>query len=238
MPGNAGIRAETELLDADAGRPRRAGGRGGGVGRRPRGRRPRGAAGGRARRRAGGQGRPGVRAPARARAARGLEGVRQGDHAGGRRPDRRALGRPHGRRGDGGDRVLPGGDQGRRPRRGQGRGDRPGRGRGARGAGGDDRGAALRRPPGAGRGVPRAATSCPCSRCATASARSRSRPARDFKRIGDGDTGPNTGGMGAFSPVKEIHAPLLARSSRPSTSRCSTSCATAGRRSTACSTPG
>ena len=35
-------------------------------------------------------------------------------------------------------------------------------------------------------------------------------PARDFKRIGDGDTGPNTGGMGAFSPVKEIHDPLLA----------------------------
>jgi phosphoribosylamine--glycine ligase len=30
--------------------------------------------------------------------------------------------------------------------------------------------------------------------------------ARDHKRVGDGDTGPNTGGMGAFSPVPAVDA--------------------------------
>lgn len=36
-------------------------------------------------------------------------------------------------------------------------------------------------------------------------------PARDFKRVGDGDTGPNTGGMGAYSPVAEATPELVDR---------------------------
>ena len=36
-------------------------------------------------------------------------------------------------------------------------------------------------------------------------------PARDYKRIGDGDAGPNTGGMGSFSPVPEIDDAFVER---------------------------
>ena len=147
-------------------------------------------------------GRPRVRAQAPSR--RGSRARRRSPRRSWRRPASRPAGTvARSVRGHGGDRLLPGGDQGRRPRR-------PARASviaqdeaEAERAGGDARGAALRRAGrGGGRGVPPGPELSVLALC-DGDARSLARPRRTSSGSATATPGPNTGGMGAFSPAPE-----------------------------------
>ena len=189
-------RRSTDVDGAGRARPRER--------RRPRRGRARGAARRRARRRARGRGHRA--ASARRAAAARLEGskafakevmaaagVPTAALRGRRRPSRTGMAAI--------DR-LPGRDQGRRARRRQGRRDRrPTRRRRARRSRTLLRRAALRRRAASSSRSTSTARSSRCWRCATASARCRWRPRRTTSGSSTATTGPNTGGMGSYSPV-------------------------------------
>ena len=228
-PGNAGIAADARLLDV-GGRRRGRAAAAAARGRRPRGRRPRGAAGGgRGRRvRRGGGSRASARAPAAARLEGSKAFAKEVMEAAGvptaasRSVDdveRRAWPRSSG---------YPARPEGRRARRRQGRRHRRRRGAGARGARGVPRRAALRRPSRSWSRSSSTARSCRCSRCATASARSRWRRRRTTSAS---STATRARTPAAWAPTRRSRASTRRASrssSRRSTSRSSTSCARRG----------
>ena len=173
---------------------RRCGQRGG----RPRGRRAGGAARRRPRRRAAPT--AGIACFGPSGAAARLEGskafAKEMMVAAGVPDGRPTASSPTSRTGHGGDRALPGGDQGRRARRGQGRRDRPGRGRGARGAASSCWSSTASAPSRSWSRSTSRATSSRCWRCATASGRCRWPRRRTTSASATATAGPNTGGMG------------------------------------------
>ena len=204
-PGNAGIAADAECLPRSAPRTSpaivAAATR---ARRRPGRRRARGAAGRRRRRRAGGGRHPRLRAERRGGRARGLEGLRQGADGGGRGADRlpRAAAQPRG--GARAARLHLLSRRCSRPTA-----WRPGkgviicatRGRGARGGRRLLHRAALRRDRRSCSRSSSRARSSRCSPSATARTWCRSRPPRTTSGSSTATRGPNTGGMGSYSPV-------------------------------------